>query len=228
MFLFRHPYRMIVLFLVICLTLTSQPQLYAQDTGGTAIQFTGTVENIDGSIVTVSGFQVDTSSATTSAGDLSVGMTITVSGVLDGTVIVAIVIIIVSIGLPPGQEPTPEITPVGTPAEVTPTATPDPEEEPSPIIIIIEGPIESININIIVIFGIEIHVDPADPILNEIQVGDYVRIEGGTSIENGVIIIIVINIIIINIIIIVEGDLPANCKISDGVVKCSKKSSKRT
>lgn len=224
MFLFKPSYRMVATFLIICLVLTLQPPVNAQDSGGNAIQFTGTVDSIDGSTVIVSGFEVDISSATTSAEDLSVGMTITVSGVLDGTVIVAIVIIIVSIGSPPGQDPTPEETPPGPPAEVTPTATPDPEEEPGSIIIIIEGPIESININIVIIFGIEIQIEPDDPILNEIRVGDYVRIEGTTNVENGVIIIVVVNIIIIQ-----TGNLPPNCKISkNGNIKCSKKSSKKS
>jgi hypothetical protein len=82
------------------------------------------------------------------------------------------------------------------------------EEVTTPIIIVIEGPVTAININIITIFNINVVVDPNDPILTIIRIGDVIRVEGeliadGSAFEfiiNGsdiTIVIIAINIIII-------------------------------
>ena len=68
-----------------------------------------------------------------------------------------------------------------------------------PVIIIIEGPIQAININIITIFNINIEVDPNDPILTQIRIGDVIRVEGTSTNVNGTIIIVAVNIVIINI-----------------------------
>jgi hypothetical protein len=68
-----------------------------------------------------------------------------------------------------------------------------------PVIIVIEGPVQAININIITIFDIEIEIDPNDPILTQIQIGDVIRIEGLPSSSGDSIIIVAVTIIIINI-----------------------------
>ncbi|MEO8608423.1 MAG: hypothetical protein ABI690_11095 [Chloroflexota bacterium] len=104
----------------------------------------------------------------------------------------------------PDVEETPEATP-----EVTATPTPDstaevtPESTPNagglPITIVIEGPVQAINVNIITIYNINIELDPNDQNLQIIQVGDIVHIDGDTQELNGTIIIVVINIIIINV-----------------------------
>ncbi len=75
-----------------------------------------------------------------------------------------------------------------------------------PAIIIIEGPIQAININIITILNINIEVDPNDPILLTIKVGDTIRVEGMPTSDGDTIIIVAINITIINIIIVEPGD----------------------
>ncbi|MBL8161859.1 MAG: hypothetical protein JNJ61_07715 [Anaerolineae bacterium] len=103
-------------------------------------------------------------------------------------------------------EATPEATPEGTP-EATPEATPDDDDDT--IIIVIEGPVEEININIIVIYGIEIELDVDDPLLLIIKIGDIVRIEGSVSDDDdddddSKIIIIAITVIIINVDINIE------------------------
>lgn len=95
----------------------------------------------------------------------------------------------------PDAEETPEVE--ETP-EATPEGTPEPDDDGG-VTIIIEGPVESININIITIYNINIELDENDPNLTIIQVGDTVRIEGDTRDNNGTIIIIAINIIIINV-----------------------------
>ncbi|MAS36672.1 MAG: hypothetical protein CL610_21890 [Anaerolineaceae bacterium] len=75
----------------------------------------------------------------------------------------------------------------------------DDDETDLPITIVIEGPVQSININIITIFGIEIEINPDDPILTVIEIGDKIRIEGNTSNRGDTIIIIAVNIIIVDV-----------------------------
>jgi hypothetical protein len=75
-----------------------------------------------------------------------------------------------------------------------------------PVVIIFEGPVEEININIIVVYNIEIEIDADDPILTVIQVGDIVHIEGGVVEEGDTIVIIAITIIIIDVDIFIDGD----------------------
>jgi hypothetical protein len=93
-------------------------------------------------------------------------------------------------------EETPEATLEATP-EVTPEATTVPGT--LPITIVIEGPVEAININIITIYNINIQLKDDDPSLNIIQVGDIVHVDGDTEELNGTIIIIAINIVIVNV-----------------------------
>lgn len=106
----------------------------------------------------------------------------------------------VGCAMPATPTPTPEATQESTP-EVTPESTPMPEvtvEPGSPVIIVIEGPVQAININIITIYNINIQLDPNDPNLKIIKVGDIVHIEG-TPTGNGNIIIIAVTVIIINV-----------------------------
>ena len=78
------------------------------------------------------------------------------------------------------DSPTPTAMPTNTatPTETsthTPTASPSPTMEVS---VFIEGRIEAINSNIIVIYGIDHPVNPNNPLLDSIEIGDYVRITG--------------------------------------------------
>ncbi len=102
--------------------------------------------------------------------------------------------------LTPGPTVTPggTLTPIGT---VTPAGTPGPTVTPggSSVTIIIEGPVQEININIITIYDIDIILGDDDPILNIIQIGDILHVEGDTQDANGTVVIIAINIIIINV-----------------------------
>lgn len=97
--------------------------------------------------------------------------------------------------------PTPTLTPTPTPTgtlEATAEATPDPDDD-TDITIVIEGPVQSININIITIYDIDIQLGDDNPVLGIIQIGDILRVEGDTQDLDGTIIIIAINIIIINV-----------------------------
>lgn len=95
------------------------------------------------------------------------------------------------------SEATPEMTPEAT-SEATPEATSEPDDDGG-ITIVIEGPVQSININIITIYNINIQLDENDPNLKIIQIGDVVRIEGDSLEDNGTIIIIAVTVIIINV-----------------------------
>jgi hypothetical protein len=106
----------------------------------------------------------------------------------------------------------PEATPEATP-ETTPEATPEVTDTPTPtatpglpITIIIEGPIETINVNIITIYDIDIEVDINDPILTVIQIGDIVRVEGDTIIDGDTIIVIAIVVVIVDVDVVVNVD----------------------
>jgi hypothetical protein len=119
---------------------------------------------------------------------------------------------------------------------------PPDEDDDSDVIIIIEGPVEAININIITIFGIDIEVDPDDPALVLLEIGDTVRIEGDMLGTGDTIIIVAVTVIVIDIDILIfqPGTPPAiplvvppNCKIT-GIgnnnphLKCSSKGSKKS
>lgn len=105
--------------------------------------------------------------------------------------------------------------------------------------IIIEGSIQSMGIDSIQIFDTEIQVDPANPILMEIRIGDTIRVEGDISIEDNLIMIVAINITVINSTIIEVqspttnqptggGGLPSNCRRTPkGKVTCRGRSSRR-
>ena len=110
------------------------------------------------------------------------------------------------------------------------------------VIIVVEGPVEKININIITIFGIDIEISPDDPSLTRLALGDTVRIEGDMRGEGNTIIIVAVTVIVININIIVFQAsappsivlvVPSNCKIT-GIgkgnphLKCTKKKSKKS
>ncbi len=95
-------------------------------------------------------------------------------------------------------EATPEMTPEATP-ESTPEATDEPDDDDLPITIVIEGPVQNININIITIYNINIELDDNDPNLTIIQVGDIVRIEGNTQSRDNTIIIIAVTVIVVNV-----------------------------
>jgi hypothetical protein len=81
------------------------------------------------------------------------------------------------------------------------------DDDDQPVIIVIEGPVQSININIITIYNINIEVDIDDPILTVIQIGDRIRVEGTYAGGGPTIVIVAINIIIINVdIVIIDGN----------------------
>lgn len=80
---------------------------------------------------------------------------------------------------------------------VLPTITPTLTTQPG--MVVVEGPVESINGNIVVIYDIEIEVDPNDPILAVIQVGDHVRIEGTVGVVGSTVVVIAVTVVVVDI-----------------------------
>ncbi|MCA9906705.1 MAG: hypothetical protein KC547_22775, partial [Anaerolineae bacterium] len=147
----------------------------AQDGTGGTISFTGTVSAISGTQITVNGLTVSLE-AVEAAPEVLVGMQVTVQGLLlaDGHIMAQIIVIIA----PPGVTPEPTASP-------TPTLEPTPGPSPTPtavtgggVVVVIEGPVEAINVNIITIYNINIVINADDPVLAIIQIGDLVRVEG--------------------------------------------------
>lgn len=119
-----------------------------------------------------------------------------------------------------------EVTQAPTVASTTVAQNPDVNtDEP---LIVVEGPVQEITINTVRIFDIDIQVDPADPVLTEIRIGDTIRIQGVSSIENNVIIIVAINITIVQTSVIIVNNpvyvvpgIPANCRVKrSGKITC--------
>lgn len=81
-----------------------------------------------------------------------------------------------------------------------------------PVTIVIEGPVQNININVITIYNINIEIDINDPILTVIQIGDIVRVEGSKRTgdddddNDNRIIIVAVTVVIINIDVYISDD----------------------
>lgn len=183
---------------------------YGQESTDSAIDFTGTVQTVGADIIVVSGLQVDISGLGDEfATQIQVGTTVSVSGNIQNAMVTATTIVIVNFPEPEAtDEPSPEVTPepeVTPDVEATAEVTPEPTDDNDDDIIIIEGPVESIGINVITIFGIQIEVDPDDPILTQIEIGEIIRVEGIGDFDDGTLIIVSVNITVVNIVIITGG-----------------------
>lgn len=160
-----------------------------------SIELTGTVEAVGEGTITVNGLIIDISNIT--EGDpIEIGVTVSIEGTLAGGVVIAAEVKI--------EAAEPESTPEAT-------AQPDDEDEDDEdldvdVVIVILGPVVEIHNNVIVIYNFEIELDPEDPTLTVIQVGDVIRVEGGIVEEGDTIVIIAINIIFINVDVVIDGD----------------------
>lgn len=152
--------------------LTACSSVQAQDnppvtaTSRATIEFSGTISQVTETTIIVNNLTVLTVGAEIET-ELSVGNEVHVEGIL----------------LENGQIQALEIEDADssqTP-EMTPEATQNPDandDDADDTIIVIEGPVQSIDINIIVIYGFEIEVDDDDLALTVLQIGDVIRIEG--------------------------------------------------
>ena len=172
----KHLY---LILLLLGIGLLSVP-IQAQDT---SLEITGTVTIIDETTIEVGGLNVDISSISDMV--IENGMIITVSGNLNGTTVIAITIV----SSEPEATDEPEATEVPD-AEATDEPEPEATDEPGPeateepdddgfsITIVIEGPVKSIEANIITIYNFEIELAEDDPRITYIQIGDVMHIKG--------------------------------------------------
>jgi hypothetical protein len=96
-------------------------------------------------------------------------------------------------------------------------------------VLVIEGPVEAVFADSIIVLGMDIQVDKSDPILALIQIGETVRVEGIMVLHVDTMILSAVNITIIKPEIILTpqpgggNGLPANCRVTlKGGIKCSK------
>jgi hypothetical protein len=66
----------------------------------------------------------------------------------------------------------------------------------------LDGPIEAITDNVVTVNEIQVQIDPADPILQTLQVGNFVSVQGNFEGSGANIILVVINVTVINNVII--------------------------
>lgn len=228
--------RTVVIIAAFVLAATLLPLTQAQDTTpAAAINVTGTVESVNGTTIVVSGVPVDISGANGVVPAVQVGVVVQITGSMNKGTIVATTIVIINPTAAPEATDPPESTPETTATpQPTPQTTPSPAPPPttgddSEVIIIIEGPVQKITVNVITVLDIDVEVQPGDPILTKVHVGDKIRVEGKAKARGTTIIIVAVNITIINVIIVnppPQGNpgLPPGCKISKkGKIKCDKK-----
>jgi hypothetical protein len=170
----------------------------------TTITIEGVITSITGNTWVVGGVTITITPQTVITGYPVVGNVVQVVAEADGNnQLVALTIILIAKTATPGPSPTPSNTPTAT---FTPTAGPSPTPvatvavTPVPyVVIVIVGPVEEININIIVVYGQRIKLRPDDPELAKLKIGDWVHVDGDFEQESdGTIIVVVVNIIIIN------------------------------
>ncbi|GAB4521771.1 MAG: hypothetical protein OHK0046_33480 [Anaerolineae bacterium] len=75
-----------------------------------------------------------------------------------------------------------------------------------PVFIVIEGPVTTINVNIITIYDFEIELAVDNPLLTVLQIGDVIRVEGDLQGVGTTIVIAAINIVFIDIDVFVNVD----------------------
>jgi hypothetical protein len=195
-----RPYSVLCLvLLMLALPLFASAQATATPTG-TPIEIIGVVSEVSVNTIIVAGVPVDVSGINLST-SVTVGTTVSVAGVrVSSTVIVAQTILIINTNLTatptmtvtPGATFTPSATPLVSP---TPTAAPaTATSTPAPNVIVIEGPVINIINNIITIYDFDVEVEPQNPILTIIDIGDIVRVEGAFSGGNVIVATVVSNI----------------------------------
>lgn len=187
-----------VLFLVLAGSLQAQQPTLTPV--GTSIVIEGPVQSINGNAITISNIAIQLDDDF-DASRLQIGDIVRVEGSPTTTnnvlVIIAVTVVIV-VDIDSGT-PTPAATAIDT-------VTPSPDDDDDGIRIIIEGPVQSININIITIYDIDIIVAPDDPILTVIKIGDVIRIEGDRVEQGTTIVIIAVTVILVNVDVVINDN----------------------
>jgi hypothetical protein len=75
-----------------------------------------------------------------------------------------------------------------------------------PVSIVVEGPIQVIDVNIVVIYDIEIEIDANDPILGIVHVGDIVRIDGSIVGSGSGVVVVAVSVVVVDVDVNVSPD----------------------
>lgn len=62
----------------------------------------------------------------------------------------------------------------------------------------LEGPVESINGNLIVVNGISVELAPNDPLLQTVQVGTFVNVKGNFQRRGNLFVLVVVNVVVVH------------------------------
>ncbi|MFC1961110.1 hypothetical protein ACFLYO_10410, partial [Chloroflexota bacterium] len=181
--------RLLLPLLLLAVALLAAPALAQNDP---ALEITGTVTVIDETTIEVGGLTIDVSGVPDIV--FADGMVATISGNLEGMVVVAASVVIEA------AEPEP-----------TPEPSPEPEVVENPdinmdITIVIEGPVETVAANMVTIYGFEVELPESDPRIMYVQVGDKLRVRGHHKgqhhhLRNAIIVAIVFDFVDIDMIV---------------------------
>lgn len=154
------------LFLVLLIFTFTLLPVSSQDA---SIEFTGEITALSDNNIIVNGLNVQIDMAEIH-GTLLVGELVHVEGTLQADGVIVAREIRVLAEATPEPEATPEVTP-----DVSPDINIDIDNN---VVIVIEGPVQEVNVNIITIYDIDIVVADNDPLLTVINIGDHIRVEG--------------------------------------------------
>lgn len=91
-------------------------------------------------------------------------------------------------------------------------------------VMIIEGPVQGIEDNFIIVSGLEVEIDPDDPILTTLSIDDLVHIEADASLAGETVFIVANQIMLVDVVVnpvYVNPVLNVNCKIKNsGKISC--------
>ena len=137
----------------------------------------GPVVNIVNNIITIYDFDVEVQPHHPMLGIIDIGDIVHVEGAYGSTgVIVASVVSNIT-----------NVATVSTPGTAT---------------VGLEGPVEAINGNIIMVNGIPVQLAPNDPLLNTVQVGKFVSVKGNFRGSGSNVVLVVVNITIVNNVVV--------------------------
>jgi hypothetical protein len=194
----------------------------------------GKVDSISSGTLVVNGIPVDIAQSGFDVTTVQIGMLVNITGSIQNGVLTATTIVIINTQPENTPEATAEMTatlvstPESTPP-LTPVFTPTANPAGDAVLIVVEGPVQKINVNIITIYDIDIQVKQDDPILTQIHLGDIVRVEGSSNFAGDRIVIVAVTVVIVQTeVVVVNGPrqvvVPVGCKVSKkGKIKCSKK-----
>jgi hypothetical protein len=160
----------------------------------------GRVDMVNANVITIAGISIQIDPANPTLISIQPGDYVQINANihLGGTSVALVattVVVIVNV--------VPDAIPTVTPTTTPPTATPTPG---LPVTIIVEGPVQVVNVNVITIYDIDVTINANDPVLTQIQVGDFVRIEGDMITQNNTVVVVAVSVFVVEVDVIVSNN----------------------